>query len=188
MIFESTPHFFNCHMWMFPFWKHLIAFFRNKRWKVIGFTEGSIFSNVAHTYFYRSFVVFKQRTTFFFLLSKLIILQKQRFSFLWKNRNIVLFVNSLQKRKAQESINKVSVELLIEQNQHGVNVKVVLKGFQITSSKWQKKEIKKTNKQKPRTKTKKQNYRKNTKKNAKRRKKTKQKKAKIRKRLNKILR
>ena len=84
---------------------------------------------------------------FFFLLSKLIILQKQRFSFLWKNRNIVLFVNSLQKRKAQESINKVSVELLIEQNQHGVNVKVVLKGFQITSSKWQKKEIKKTNKQ-----------------------------------------
>ena len=113
MIFESTPHFFNCHMWMFPFWKHLIAFFRNKRWKVIGFTEGSIFSNVAHTYFYRSFVVFKQRTTFFFLLSKLIILQKQRFSFLWKNRNIVLFVNSLQKRKAQESINKVSVELLI---------------------------------------------------------------------------
>ena len=30
-------------MWMFPFWKHLIAFFRNKRWKVIGFTEGSIF-------------------------------------------------------------------------------------------------------------------------------------------------
>ena len=73
------------------------------------------FFNVAHTYPYRSFVVFKQRT-FFFLLSKLIILQKQRFSFLWKNRNIVLFVNSLQKRKAQESINKVSVELLIEQN------------------------------------------------------------------------
>ena len=146
MIFESTPHFFNCHMWMFPFWKHLIAFFRNKRWKVIGFTEGSIFFNVAHTYPYRSFVVFKQRTTFFFLLGKLIILQKQRFSFLWKNRSIVLFVNSLQKRKAQESINKVSVELLIKQNQHGVNVKVVLKGFQITSSKWQKKEIKKTNK------------------------------------------
>ena len=29
-------------MWMFPFWKHLIAFFRNKRWKVIGFTEGSM--------------------------------------------------------------------------------------------------------------------------------------------------
>ena len=188
MIFESTPHFFNCHMWMFPFWKHLIAFFRNKWWKVIGFTEGSIFSNVAHTYSYRSFVVFKQRTTFFFLLSKLIILQKQRFSFLWKNRSIVLFVNSLQKRKAQESINKVSVELLIKQNQYGVNVKVVLKDFQITSSKWQKKEIKKTNKQKPRTKTKKQNYRKNTKKNAKRRKKTKQKKAKIRKRLIKILR
>ena len=77
---------------------------------------------------------------------------------------MVLFVNSLQKRKAQESINKVSVELLIKQNQYGVNVKVVLKGFQITSSKWQKKEIKKTNKQKPRTKTKKQNYRKNTKK------------------------
>ena len=51
---------------MFPFWKHLTAFFRNKRWKVIGFTEGSIFSNVARTYFYRSFVVFKQRTTFFF--------------------------------------------------------------------------------------------------------------------------
>ena len=147
MIFESTPHFFNCHMWMFPFWKHLIAFFRNKRWKVIGFTEGSIFSNVAHTYFYHSFVVFKQRTTFFFLLSKLIILQKQRFSFLWKNRNIVLFVNSLQKRKAQESINKVSVELLIEQNQHGVNVKVVFKGFQITSSKWQKEIKKQTNKQ-----------------------------------------
>ena len=71
---------------------------------------------MAHTYPYRSFVVFKQRTTFFFLLSKLIVLQKQRFSFLWKNRNIVLFVNSLQKRKAQESINKVSVELLIEQN------------------------------------------------------------------------
>ena len=178
MIFESTPHFFNCHMWMFPFWKHLIAFFRNKWWKVIGFTEGSIFSNVAHTYSYRSFVVFKQRTTFFFLLSKLIILQKQRFSFLWKNRNIVLFVNSLQKRKAQESINKVSVELLIKQNQYGVNVKVVLKDFQITSSKWQKKEIKKTNKQKPRTKTKKQNYRKNTKKNAKRRKKNKTKKGK----------
>ena len=66
MIFESTPHFFNCHMWMFPFWKHLIAFFRNKRWKVIGFTEGSIFFNVAHTYSYRSFVVFKQRTTSFF--------------------------------------------------------------------------------------------------------------------------
>ena len=164
MIFESTPHFFNSHMWMFPFWKHLIAFFRNKRWKVIGFTEGSIFFNVAHTYPYRSFVVFKQRKTFFFLLSKLIILQKQRFSFLWKNRSIVLFVNSLQKRKAQESINKVSVELLIKQNQYGVNVKVVLKGFQITSSKWQKKEIKKTNKQKPRIKTKKQNYRKNTKK------------------------
>ena len=147
MIFESTPHFFNCHMWMFPFWKHLIAFFRNKRWKVIGFTEGSIFSNVAHTYSYRSFVVFKQRTTFFFLLSQLIILQKQRFSFLWKNRNIVLFVNSQQKRKAKESINKVSLELLIEQNQHGVNVKVVFKGFQITKSKLQKKEIKKTNKQ-----------------------------------------
>ena len=45
-------------------------------------------------------------------------------------------MNSLQKRKAQESINKVSVELLIEQNLHGVNVKVVFKGFQITKSKW----------------------------------------------------
>ena len=178
MIFESTPHFFNCHMWMFPFWKHLIAFFRNKRWKVIRFTEGSIFSNVAHTYFDRSFVVFKQRTRFFFLLSNLIILQKQRFSFLWKNRNIVLFVNSLQKRKAQESINKVSVELLIKQNQYGVNVKVVLKGFQITSSKWQKKEIKKTNKQKPRTKMKKQNYRKNTKKKCEEKEKKKTKKGK----------
>ena len=179
MIFESTPHFFNCHMWMFPFWKHLIAFFRNKRWKVIGFTEGSIFFNVAHTYSYRSFVVFKQRTTsFFFFLSKLIILQKQRFSFLWKNRSIVLFVNSLQKRKAQESINKVSVELLIKQNQYGVNVKVVLKGFQITSSKWQKKEIKKTNKQKPRTKMKKKNYRKNTKKKCEEKEKKKTKKGK----------
>ena len=185
MIFESTPHFFNCHMWMFPFWKHLIAFFRNKWWKVIGFTEGSIFSNVAHTYSYRSFVVFKQRTTFFFLLSKLIILQKQRFSFLWKNRNIVLFVNSLQKRKAQESINKVSVELLIEQNQHGVNVKVVLKGFQITSSKWLKKEIKKENKNQE---LKRKKLQKKHQKNAKRSKKTKQKEAKTRKRLNKILR
>ena len=58
----------------------------------------------------------KEQRFFFYLLSKLIILQKQRFSFLWKNRSIVLFVNSLQKRKAQESINKVSVELLIEQN------------------------------------------------------------------------
>ena len=187
MIFESTPHFFNCHMWMFPFWKHLIAFFRNKRWKVIGFTEGSIFSNVAHTYFYRSFVVFKQRTTFFFLLSKLIILQKQRFSFLWKNRNIVLFVNSLQKRKAQESINKVSVELLIEQNQHGVNVKVVLKGFQITSSKWQKKEIKKKEKKNQELKRKNKIIEKNTKKYEEKEK-NKTKKGKIRKRLNKILR
>ena len=186
MIFESSPHFFNSHMWMFPFWKHLIAFFRNKRWKVIGFTEGSMWRTRIPTVLL--LCLSKEQRFFFYLLSKLIILQKQRFSFLWKNRSIVLFVNSLQKRKAQESINKVSVELLIEQNQHGVNVKVVLKGFQITSSKWQKKEIKKTNKHKPRTKTKKQNYRKNTKKNAKRRKKTKQKKAKIRKRLIKILR
>ena len=161
MIFESTPHFFNCHMWMFPFWKHLIAFFRNKRWKVIGFTEGSMWRTRIPTVL---LLCLSKEQRFFFLLSKLIILQKQRFSFLWKNRNIVLFVNSLQKRKAQESINKVSVELLIKQNQYGVNVKVVLKGFQITSSKWQKKEIKKTNKQKPRTKMKKQNYRKNTKK------------------------
>ena len=156
MIFESTPHFFNCHMWMFPFWKHLIAFFRNKRWKVIGFTEGSIFFLMWRTRIPTVLLLcLSKEQRLFFFLSKLIILQKQRFSFLWKNRNIVLFVNSLQKRKAQESINKISVELLIEQNQHGVNVKVVLKGFQITSSKWQKKEIKKTNKQKPRTKTKK---------------------------------
>ena len=175
MIFESTPHFFNCHMWMFPFWKHLIAFFRNKRWKVIGFTEGSMWRTRIPTVL---LLCLSKEQRFFYLLSKLIILQKQRFSFLWKNRNIVLFVNSLQKRKAQESINKVSVELLIEQNQYGVNVKVVLKGFQITSSKWQKKEIKKTNKQKPRTKMKKQNYRKNTKKKMRREGKKKTKKGK----------
>ena len=113
MIFESTPHFFNCHMWMFPFWKHLIAFFRNKRWKVIGFTEGSMWRTRIPTVL---LLCLSKEQRFFYLLSKLIILQKQRFSFLWKNRNIVLFVNSLQKRKAQESINKVSVELLIEQN------------------------------------------------------------------------
>ena len=41
------------------------------------------------------------------------------------------------------------------QNLLEVNVKVVFKGSQITTSKWQKKEIKQTNKQKPRTKTKK---------------------------------
>ena len=143
MIFESTPHFFNSHMWMFPFWKHLIAFFRNKRWKVIGFTEGSMWRTRIPTVL---LLCLSKEQRFFYLLSKLIILQKQRFSFLWKNRSIVLFVNSLQKRKAQESINKVSVELLIEQNLHGVNVKVVFKGFQITKSKWQKKEIKQTNK------------------------------------------
>ena len=80
--------------------------------KVIGFTEGLIFLDVAHTYSYRSFVVFKQRTTFlFFFFCKLINLQKQ--PFLRKNRNIVLFVNSLPKRKAQELINKVLPELLI---------------------------------------------------------------------------
>ena len=80
--------------------------------KVIGFTEGLIFLDVAHTYSYRSFVVFKQRTTFlFFFFCKLINLQKQ--PFLRKNRNIVLFVNSLPKRKAQELINKVLAELLI---------------------------------------------------------------------------
>ena len=97
---------------MFPFWKHLIAFFRNKRWKVIGFTEGSIFFNVAHTYSYRSFVVFKQRTTFlFFFFASWLICRNSLF--LRKNRNIVLFVNSLPKRKAQELINKVLAELLI---------------------------------------------------------------------------
>ena len=45
------------------------------------------------------------------------------------------------------------------QNLLGGNVNVVCKGFQITTSKWQKKEMKQTNKQKPRNKTKKQNYR-----------------------------
>ena len=79
--------------------------------KVIGFTEGLIFLDVAHTYSYRSFVVFKQRTTFPFFFCKLINLQKQ--PFLRKNRNIVLFVNSLPKSKAQELINKVLAELLI---------------------------------------------------------------------------
>ena len=177
MIFESTPHFFNCHMWMFPFWMHLIAFFEINGGK-LSVSPNRFFSMWRTRIPTVLLLCLSKEQRFFFLLSKLIILQKQRFSFLWKNRNIVLFVNSLQKRKAQESINKVSVELLIKQNQYGVNVKVVLKGFQITSSKWQKKEIKKTNKQKPRTKTKKQNYRKNTKKNAKRRKKNKTKKGK----------
>ena len=188
MIFESTPHFFNCHMWMFPFWKHLIAFFEINGGKLSVSPRVRFFPMRRTRISTVLLLCLNKEQRFFFLLSKLIILQKQRFSFLWKNRNIVLFVNSLQKRKAQESINKVSVELLIKQNQYGVNVKVVLKGFQITSSKWQKKEIKKTNKQKPRTKTKKQNYRKNTKKMRREGKKTKQKKAKIRKRLNKILR
>ena len=49
------------------------------------------------------------------------------------------------------------------QNLLGGNVNVVCKGFQITTSKWQKKEMKQTNKQtnkqKPRNKTKKKNYR-----------------------------
>ena len=80
--------------------------------KVIGFTEGLIFLDVAHTYSYRSFVVFKQRTTFlFFFFASWLICRNSLF--LRKNRNIVLFVNSLPKRKAQELINKVLAELLI---------------------------------------------------------------------------
>ena len=80
--------------------------------KVIGFTEGLIFLDVAHTYSYRSFVVFKQRTTFlFFFFASWLICRNSLF--LRKNRNIVLFVNSLPKRKAQEWIKKVLAELLI---------------------------------------------------------------------------
>ena len=146
MIFESTPHFFNCHMWMFPFWMHLIAFFEINGGK-LSVSPNRFFSMWRTRIPTVLLLCLSKEQRFFFLLKQLIILQKQRFSFLWKNRNIVLFVNSQQKRKAKESINKVSVELLIEQNQHGVNVKVVFKGFQITKSKLQKKEIKKTNKQ-----------------------------------------
>ena len=60
--------------------------------------------------------VFKQKTAslfFFFDFASWLICRNSDFLFLRKNRNIVLFVNSLQKRKAQESINKVSAELVI---------------------------------------------------------------------------
>ena len=69
--------------------------------KVIGFNESSIFLDAAHIYPYRSFVVFKQRATFFFLQLDYCA-EKNQF-----------LVNTLLKRKAQESINKVLAELLI---------------------------------------------------------------------------
>ena len=74
------------------------------------------------------------------------------------------------------------------QNLLGGNVNVVCKGFQITTSKWYKKEIKQTNKRKPRTKTKKQNYRKNKQKMRKEGKNKTKKRQKLRRRFNKILR